>query len=131
MHQLTDSGGEGASGTTLQVPLPSLLLYTIASMTGWGTRLQDLIAARVWSWEENLGELSFPMSNSDGLPKEAGVHCFQGDVQSDTGDCALTTTALSDLVCKINTREEEHLSKPVVPSRYGPSHRVVTSSLGV
>ena len=29
-----------------------LLQYTNALMTGWGTHLQSLTAAGVWSWEE-------------------------------------------------------------------------------
>ena len=42
----------GGSQESLQVPLPSLLLYTDASATDCGTHLLDLTATGLWSWEE-------------------------------------------------------------------------------
>ena len=39
-------------GVPLQVPLPSLLLHTDASLSGWGAHLLDLTTAWVWSCKE-------------------------------------------------------------------------------
>ena len=41
------------SGVPLQVPPPSQLLYTDASLSGWGAHLLDLTASGVWSAEES------------------------------------------------------------------------------
>ena len=40
------------SRVPLQVPPPSLLLYTDASLTGWGTHLLNLTVAGVWFRKE-------------------------------------------------------------------------------
>ena len=52
MHWLAASGKEMGIGNSLQGPPPSFLLFTDASVTGWGTHLQDLMAAGVWPREE-------------------------------------------------------------------------------
>ena len=59
---------------------------------------------------------------------EAWWHCFQGDVQSSTGDHGLDRTALCDLVRKINSQEEQHSSRSV---ESGPFHGVVSPSVGI
>ena len=40
-------------GVPLHVPLPSLLLYTDKSLSGWGTHILDLTASGVWSEEKS------------------------------------------------------------------------------
>ena len=42
------------AGISLQVPPPSLLLFTDAPLSGWGAHLLDLTASRVWSQEERF-----------------------------------------------------------------------------
>ena len=47
-------GERWSSGIPLQVPPTSLLLYTDASLTGWGAHLLNLTTAEIWSWEKRL-----------------------------------------------------------------------------
>ena len=121
-------------------------------MTGWGTHLQDLMAAGVLSWEErelriNINSTCFECLLSQdsrrvghsheqhyltgGLSEEARGHYFQDDVQSGARHRDLHKTALGDFVRDIHSREERHPIVPVELPRPNPFHQLISSSSGV
>ena len=63
--------------------------------------------------------------------KKQGEYSFQVDVEFGTRDHGLDKTVHSDLIHKIHSGKGEHLGRPVELSRSGPSHWVVSPSLGV